>query len=361
LEFSIAAEPGVCFMTEQLAAVITTIQEPTGCVRQLASALRRADGLVVIIGDAKGPAKFEVEGAVLISLEEQLRLPLALSRLLPTGHYARKNLGYLIAAGRGATCIYETDDDNAPGDGWHPRSLCVDAQSVEARSWLNVYRLFCDDLIWPRGFPLNLVRDQATWRHDPAAPQLAVESPVQQGLVNGSPDVDAVWRLILDREFTFARRPSVWLPPHTWCPFNSQSTWWWPQAYPLMYLPSYCSFRMTDIWRSFVAQRCLWEMGFGLVFHAAEVLQDRNVHNLTHDFHDEIPGYEGNERLVQTLERTRLETGADAAGDNLARCYRALVAEQFLPRDEITLVDAWLRDVKSLEAIENKAGVVVPK
>ena len=334
-------------MHESLTVVITTIQEPTECVRQLAAALRRVDGRMIIVGDKKGPARFDLEGAELITLEQQLRLPSALSPLLPTGHYARKNLGYLRAVGRGAPCIYETDDDTAPNDAWRPRALGVEAQRVEARPWLNVYRLFCDELIWPRGFPLSLVRDAATCRHDWAAPPAAVESPVQQGLADGSPDVDAVWRLILDRDFNFARRPSVWLPPDTWCPFNSQSTWWWPPAYPLMYLPSFCTFRMTDIWRSFIAQRCLWAMGFGMVFHAPEVVQDRNVHNLMRDFHDEVPGYEGNERLVKALERTRLDGGGDAAGDNLRRCYDALVAERFFPQDELPLVDAWLSDLRT--------------
>ena len=78
----------------------------------------------------------------------------------------------------------------------------------------------------------------------------------------------------------------VWLGPETWCPFNSQSTWWFPVAYPLMYLPSRVSFRMTDIWRGFVAQRCLWELGKGIVFHAAEVVQRRNPHALLRDFAD---------------------------------------------------------------------------
>jgi len=32
----------------------------------------------------------------------------------------------------------------------------------------------------------------------------------------------------------------------------------------LMYLPIKASFRMTDIYRSFVAQRCLWELGEGV-------------------------------------------------------------------------------------------------
>ena len=111
-------------------------------------------------------------------------------------------------------------------------------------------------------------------------------APIQQGLVNGSADVDAIWRLVMDREFFFEPRASVFLEPGNWCPFNTQTTWWWPVAYPLLYIPSYCSFRMCDIWKSFVAQRCLWELDMGIVFHAPEVYQDRNVHDLMRDFRD---------------------------------------------------------------------------
>jgi hypothetical protein len=40
---------------------------------------------------------------------------------------------------------------------------------------------------------------------------------------------------------------------------------------PLLYLPSHCCFRMTDIWRSFIAQRCLWELGHWVVCQAPEL------------------------------------------------------------------------------------------
>ena len=133
-----------------------------------------------------------------------------------------------------------------------------------------------------------------------------LHAPIQQGLANNSPDVDAVWRLVLDEEFTFSEGPSVLLRPGAWCPFNSQTTWWWPEAYPLLYLPSYCSFRMTDIWRSFVAQRCLWETGNGVVFHGPEVFQERNLHSLSSDFEAEIPGYLGNASIAHTLEQLHL-------------------------------------------------------
>jgi hypothetical protein len=332
-------------MSSKLIATITTIQRPTECVLRLAERTRQNGASILVMGDKKGPPDFPVDGAEFFSLDDQLRLPFQLATKLPTGHYCRKNLGYLIAIDRQAECLYETDDDNAPADGWGARPLSVTARMVEPRPWLNVFRLFTDELIWPRGFPLELVRDPSTYSCGNDLPLQTVDAPIQQGLVDGSPDVDAVWRLILDRPFTFERRESVWLPPGTCCPFNSQSTWWWPPAFPLLYLPSYCTFRMTDIWRSFVAQRCLWEAGYGIAFHAPEMIQDRNVHNLIRDLTDEMPGYEGNVRMLSILAELRLDADLSAMSENLIRCYEALIGAGFFPAEEMALVKAWNADL----------------
>ena len=211
-----------------------------------------------------------------------------------------------------------------------------------------MYRLFRNDLIWPRGFPLDLINTPATFVHDTQAPLESFECPIQQGLADLAPDVDAVWRLLLDREFAFPPSQSVWLPPGTWCPFNSQTTWWWPVAYPLMYLPSLCSFRMTDIWRSFIAQRCLWELGFGLAFHPPEVTQERNIHNLLRDFEQEVPGYLQNQQIVDILLSLNLTPGVGAVTSNLMRSYEALVAKAIMPAGELPLLKAWLADIESL-------------
>jgi STELLO glycosyltransferases len=329
----------------QVIAVITTIQEPTDSVRALASRLGELGTTALIVGDAKGPKSYDLANTELIGIEDQRDLPFRLAKLLPTNHYARKNLGYLLAASRRAPRIYETDDDNAPNDAWSPRELGTQVQRVAPRPWVNVYRFFTDEAIWPRGFPLELISDRSTYANDRETPYEHVEAPIQQGLADNSPDVDAVWRLVMDRALYFEDRPSVWLPPGSWCPFNSQSTWWWPSAYPLMYLPSHCSFRMTDIWRSFVAQRCLWELGHGLVFHSSEVVQQRNEHDLMKDFEHEVPGYLLNRRIAQTLTDLKLQPGQGAVGDNLIRCYETLVAGAFLPADELDGVKAWLADL----------------
>jgi hypothetical protein len=218
--------------------------------------------------------------------------------------------------------------------------------SSRSGRWVNVYRYFSDALIWPRGLPLDEI-------HGPVPPVgqggRARRAPVQQGLVNGSPDVDAIWRLTMDRPFEFEANPGVYLEPGNWCPFNTQSTWWWPISYPLLYVPSFCSFRMCDIWKSFVAQRCLWALDLGVVFHAPEVIQERNPHDLMRDFRDEIPGYSRNRELADVLAGAPLAAGEENVAANLRVCYDRLVASGFLPAKEMELVDAWLGDLSRIE------------
>lgn len=316
-------------------------------MQQLGSRLQEFPCPLIIIGDKKGPLSFDVAGAELISLEMQESLPFQLSAQLPTGHYSRKNLGYLMAISRGATCIYETDDDNTPLPNWSWRDENVTARRIQKKGWVNIYRLFSDSLIWPRGLPLDQIHGQI------AAADISqlqsVRAPIQQGLANGAPDVDAIWRLLLDAPITFNQADSFVLPKGLWCPFNSQSTWWWPMAYPLMYLPSYCSFRMTDIWRSYVAQRCLWELDLGVVFHSAEVFQERNPHNLMRDFKDEVQGYLSNQDIADVLTELELKPGVTAISQNILRCYERLVESDYFPESEITLLHAWLTDLASIE------------
>jgi hypothetical protein len=316
------------------------------------------------MGDKKGPEAFALDGAAFHSFADQQALPYKLARLLPAGHYARKNLGYLVAIGQGAERIYETDDDNAPLDGWAPRDAETEAVELPPVKWRNVYRCFTDEHIWPRGFPLEEVSPPAGSGQVPSTGSEPVASrfPIQQGLANGSPDVDAVWRLVLDKPITFNPGPAVCLPalsgPNgpagSWCPFNSQNTWWWPEAFPLLYLPSHCSFRMTDIWRGFIAQRCLWAMDRSLLFFAADVEQARNVHNLLRDFEDEVPGYLNNQRIADLLAGLELAEGPDPStvGANLLACYEAMVGAGLLPKAELPLVNAWLQDLYGLHGVQ---------
>lgn len=336
-----------------LHAVITTIQEPTPSVHLLVERLAACGGKLIVAGDSKGPASFEgpprsnwpVE---FLSLADQGSKNFELAKHLPTKHYARKNIAYLQAISATPNCIYETDDDNAPTDAWDGREEMIQSPlvlpKVESR-WVNIYRFFSRENIWPRGLPLDEILSEAPKAN---LSNRRIRAPIQQGLVNGSPDVDAIWRLALDRKFEFDNGRSIYLEPGNWCPFNTQTTWWWPLAYPLLYIPSYCSFRMCDIWKSFIAQRCLWALDLGIAFHAPEVVQNRNMHDLNRDFTDEIPGYQNNRRIAEILTSLELDCDAAALAENLRSCYIALVAAAIFPENELDLVDAWLSDVRRL-------------
>jgi hypothetical protein len=340
-----------------LYAIITTIQEPTASVNALVARLATCGGKLIVAGDSKGPASYAPAGGgfrvaggdsswpvEFLPLADQENGRFKLAENLPTKHYARKNIAYLHAIAAGAKCIYETDDDNAPTPNWAVRNVELSEGRLIPKSdgrWVNVYRHFSTENIWPRGLPLDEIRKPLAESVSMPAPKRA---PIQQGLVNGSADVDAIWRLVMDREFSFEDSPSVYLEPGNWCPFNTQSTWWWPVVYPLLYIPSYCSFRMCDIWKSFVAQRCLWALDMGVVFHAPEVYQDRNPHDLMRDFREEIPGYDKNRQICEILGGLRLAKGEAQVGNNLRTCYQALVEAGIFPEKELLLVDAWLSD-----------------
>ena len=327
--------------------VITSIAEPTPVLRALAAGSRNQGFDFILIGDEASPADFVLDGCDYFSLEEQRQLQFDYAEICPVRHYARKNIGYLLAMQRGAPLILETDDDTVAYDGfWQTRDRSQALKRVAGCGWVNVYRYFSDAHIWPRGLPLDEVN----------TPVLAYESlpleqvvcPIQQGLVDDDPDVDAVYRMLLALPVRFERAPSVALADGAWCPFNSQNTTWWPDAFPLMYLPAYCTFRMTDIWRSVVAQRIAWANGWGVLVHEASVRQTRNAHDLMQDFRAEVPGYLENRAICAALADLDLASGIEHIGDNMRVAYRLLVAREWIDEKELELLDAWLGDIQSI-------------
>ena len=299
----------------------------------------------IVIGDTKSPKDFILEGCDFYSIERQQDLRFRLSETLPYKHYARKNLGYLIAMSKGAETIIETDDDNLPRKNfWNNRTKLATAHLIKNKGWVNIYRYFTDINIWPRGFALENLQNKLPELEE----QVAVECPIQQGLADDNPDVDAIYRLTLPLPVRFTQGNNVALSVQAICPFNSQNTTWFKEAFPLMYLPSFCSFRMTDIWRSFVAQRIAWTCGWSILFHNSTVWQQRNEHNLMKDFIDEISGYVNNRDIMNELVSLSLNNGIENIYDNLLACYSKLIEMQLIHPDEIKLIHRWISDLQTI-------------
>lgn len=338
-------------MNKNTYIVITSINAPNQAMKLFAEGARERGANFIVIGDTKSPADFFLDGATYYSVDRQIAAFSEFSKLCPTRHYARKNVGYLIAMREGAEVIVDTDDDNLPYESfWGSRRLSQKAHSYDRPGWLNVYKLYSNSTIWPRGLPLDEVHEKP--------PQLAelpleeLDAPIQQGLANENPDVDAVYRLVLPLPQNFDDAEAIALKPGSWCPFNSQNTTWFPQAFPLLYLPAYCSFRMTDIWRSFVAQRIADVNGWPILFHKATVWQERNEHNLMRDFEDEVPGYLHNARIRKILENLSLQHGTDAIPDNLLKCYTVLAEQELVGDREVPLLKVWLSALRSIGIVK---------
>jgi hypothetical protein len=324
--------------------VITSINACTEPVRRFA---RLFPGLV--IGDKKSPAVYDgPENVAFISLAEQGTLGFSCASLLPTGHYGRKNIGYLEALRRGASLIVDTDDDNYPLENFYLPGPAEKVQRVRtSNKFFNCYRLFADRMIWPRGYPVSQARQ--SW-HDPheVAEETVSAVNIWQGLVNGDPDVDAIYRIIHpnDGQFVFPHPGKVVLDRNVFCPFNSQNTVFYPPAFPLLYLPVSVSFRFTDILRSIVAVPILEAYGQHLGFCEATAFQQRNEHDLKIDLLQELTMYLETEPALD-LVRATVSPSVDMSA-NLLNVYRAFLKESIVTELEVEVLTKWLQDLASL-------------
>jgi len=273
--------------------IITTINQPTQAVFEFN---KWQDWRVIVVGDRKTPADWSCDGVIYLGIEEQYTQFGELARVIPENTYIRKMLGYVYAIRCGATAIFESDDDNIP----YESAERVVNELLESsnrsgferrrsdRQWLNVYGLFGAPSCWPRGFPLEYLKDPG------CEPQPGVDGhpwAVVQFLADEDPDVDAIYRMVDGSPCYFGRDRQYILDSGTYCPFNSQATLWTRETFPLLFLPLGVFDRVTDILRGYMATTALWKMGLSVSYASPVVYQKRNLHNLHKDFLQEIPLY----------------------------------------------------------------------
>lgn len=327
----------------QVAIVITTINGPTGPIQAFANMQNKQ---LFVVADEKTPFPWSLENVHLIQAKSKSDIQSQTSRLLPVNHYSRKNLGYLEAARSGAEIIIDTDDDNFPLDNFgFPdfNGRYLSTQNFDG--WLNAYEYFTDSKIWPRGLPLSLINTKTK------QPLIRLEQNVGvwQGLANGDPDVDAVYRLTNEGVFSFREHEEVVLSPGTVCPFNSQNTAFRKELFPLLYIPSTVSFRFSDILRSLVAQPIMWLAGFSLGFTRATVFQDRNPHDFFLDFKDEIEMYFNVQECLECAHE--FSSPELSVENNLISVYRELERRKIVRPEELLILKSWLEELKLVSGV----------
>ncbi|MBI5127060.1 DUF288 domain-containing protein [Candidatus Roizmanbacteria bacterium] len=323
--------------------VITSIQKPTIAVRKFNKLFGKK---LIVVSDLKTPHLNKNEKIDYFDLKSQKESFPKFNKLLPYNNYSRKNLGYLLAIKNGADKIFETDDDNIPYANFRlNENSLIKGNFLNKNSWTNIYSYFTKEKIWPRGLSLYHTKSKISKFE---LKEKEKRSYINQYVVNKDPDVDAIYRLILDKHVYFNKRIPLILGKKTVSPFNSQSTLWFKKIFPLLYLPSYSSFRTCDIWRSLVAQVCLWKINSHVTFFSPNSYQIRNPHDYLKDFIDEIPGFVNNDKIVNKLLRCDLSSDIKDLQNNLLKCWKSIGSFLSNPDKELKLCYAFLNEVSKL-------------
>jgi len=328
-------------MNSKICGVITSINNPTPAIEKFAD----MDGLtLVVVGDKKTPRDWNYNGVTYLSVEKQMDVSPKLAEGLPWNHYARKMIGYIWAI-KNTQCdiVYDTDDDNIPKKNWMVPNFADHYNYVNAKDYVNIYQHFSDKHIWPRGFPLSLIRNEYYSVFNNMTTH-NLEVGIWQSLADGDPDVDAIYRLVSNEACIFNENEPVVLGEGSICPFNSQNTFFSREAFPLLYIPSTVTFRFCDILRGLIAQPILWTLGLHLGFTKATVFQERNAHNYFHDFISEVPMYLNVEQVISSV--VKRVSARFSCAENLAMSYEALLDLKIVEKSELELVEKWLESLK---------------
>lgn len=336
--------------------VVTSIFQPSAATRKLGE-MTRQGWCYVVVADKNGPEDWHgVEGVIYLTVERQRELHFHIMDHLPWRHFGRKNVGFLFAIANGAKVIYDTDDDNRLKEARIPilgedQVLWPDDSKSEASpGLLNPYPSFRPSCghVWPRGFPLDHVLAQQTFNRSARIERLERPPAVQQFLADEDPDVDAIFRLTRPLPCNFAGlepgHPSAMaIPPQFFTPYNAQATVHLYEAFWGLLLPVTVHGRVSDIWRAYLTQKLLWDVGQLVTFLPPYVVHDRVAHDYLKDFQSEADLQLKSTALVQFL--SQWSSNAPTLLERIEQLWAALYTRGFVELGDVRLAQAWILDL----------------
>ena len=348
--------------------VITTILEVNEAVVHI---VRNLNVSLVVIGDHKtnhsewDAFQSEHTNVVLyLSPDAQNGLPFRTLRHVPWNHFGRKSIGFLYAIAGGCEHIYDFDDDNhlKKPDGfdgvssWEVFELRAKSGALHVFNPYPYFQPTNDTFIWPRGFPLQFIRDERTYEVNSESLELKVADDVEfdsiaviQSLADHDPDVDAIYRMTRPLPISFQRQKSILIPPRAvYSPWNAQAVLVSNPAFFGLLLPVSVTGRVSDIWRSYITTRLLWETRYRIGFSSSFVTQYRNPHSYMVDFADEDDLYNRVDELLQALA-----SWTSHGHETLETAYIDLVTKlvkeaAILGEADLQLAKAWVDDLKTI-------------
>ena len=364
--------------------VVTSINEPTDQIKKLS---KIKEFQLLVVGDKKSKTNWSCKNVIYLDINKQQELNFKTFKTTPFNSYTRKNIGYLYAIENGARFIYDTDDDNAPivdlnkyfNFNDYDYGLIFDTLNINSYNKcsiidkdldkienelltglvLNPYAHFGQPTIWPRGYPLSQINKNHMNKYLCGKRKASL---IQQGVVNGDPDVDAIFRLtksnsnnkqetqLINIKFD-PSSPSIQYPLYLLSPYNSQNTLIHYNAFWSLYLPKTVPFRLTDIWRSYWSQRLLWLINGTIQFNGPNAFQLRNVHSYLKDFKEETDMYLKTENLIKFL-LFKWKCSKLKFYECLLDLSRGMAQHGFWDYEEVESIENWLLDLQSIDYVE---------
>ena len=330
--------------------VVTSINKPNKAIKKFEILCKKNNIDFIFVSDKKTPL-FKYKNLEVLDLKSQIKLPFSYSKYVPFNSYSRKNIGYLYSMYHGANQIFETDDDNYPMKNFFSQDLKkLNISYIKNSGFINIYKYFLkNNLVWPRGLPLSKIISNNEIKSKKIN-NVKFSFQLVQRLCDGNPDVDAIYRLINKNiNINFKKNRGFYCNGKSYVPFNSQNTIWNKKIFPLMYLPTYCTMRATDIWRSYISTFIMNKLNLKILFTSPTVFQERNYHNLYNDFKLEIPVYKDSEQIINILNGVKIYKSNKYLLINLINCYQKLIKHKFFDVKEIGLLKKWCADIKKID------------
>jgi len=209
--------------------VVTSINNPN---KQMLKLSKEKGFKLLVVSDLKTNQNWSLENVLFLNVKHQMILNYKSCNSTPFNSYTRKNIGYLYAIQHGAQFIYDTDDDNEPIspiiDYFDFKNYKQELEyDINSPLVLNPLAHFGQPTIWPRGYPLDYIKKKNYNEFNCINKKTSI---VQQSVVDGDPDVDAIFRLTksldskrIEIEFD-STSPSVRIPLYKLAPYNAQNT-----------------------------------------------------------------------------------------------------------------------------------------
>src|SRR3989344_364947 len=319
------------------ALVITTINPPRKEIKEFS---KLKDWQVICVGDKKTPNNWGLDNVIYLSPTDQKKLFPVFSSSIPWNIYGRKNLGYIFAIKEGFDLIAETDDDVFPYQTYPPNlNKKREVKVLSGSKFINFYKEFNNGNVWPRGLPLDFIRQKKQ-----KTKKKKISCLVQNSLIDRDSDFDAIYRLTNNSLVKFRKSGEYAIEKNNYAPLNSQNTFFHKEAFPLLYMPSFINPHVEDIFRGYIIQRLLWEMNSNLLFSfPTTYTSDRNEHNYMKDFENELPLFLQARKLIEVIDNLSLSKDL---GMSLIKIYRALHKVGIMDNGEVNSIVIWTKIIE---------------